>query len=223
LRVVHRTAEEDSDAVEGARRAPASGTVTSRLRAERLGASSCEERAQIAYQCGFHAELRRVLERSHPLDWEDIATFGYLEKCGAIEDVMASHPDPVRFARISAANLARDYFRREAADDGRGARFGRTKVGVPGVEEIDLRDAWLVDDIAGSVARRIDHESLVAVGAAALTSDQWIAIHLVDLQGLAVSEAAELIGIRRETMSRRLSSARDRFRDAVLSQLLIAA
>jgi len=164
-----------------------------------------------------------VLQRSHPLDWEDIATFGFLEKCGAIDDVMASHPDPVRFARISAANLARDYFRREAAADGRGARFGRAKVGVPGVEELDLRDAWLVDDFAGCVARRIDHDSLVAVGTAALGRDRWIAIHLVDLQGLTVSEAAELVGVRRETMSRRLSSARDRFRESVLSQVQLAA
>lgn len=197
--------------------------MTSRLRAERLGASACVERARVAYQCGFYAELRRVLERSHPLDWEDIAAFGYLEKCGAIDQVMASHPDPVRFARISAANLGRDYFRREAAADGRGARFGRTKVGVPGVEDMDLRDVWITDDIAGFVAGRIDHDALVAVGAAALTRDQWIAIHLVDVQGLAVSEAAELVGVRRETMSRRLSIARAGFRNAVPYKAGVAA
>ncbi|MFM8815764.1 MAG: sigma factor-like helix-turn-helix DNA-binding protein, partial [Actinomycetes bacterium] len=97
---------------------------------------------------------------------------------------------------------------------GEGARFDRT---VASADE--EHTAWKLQQVVSGdsfdLADHLDKIALVKRVNTVLTTDEQRLFDLVFVKGLSVTEVAKMVGLRRETVSRKLSDAKKRARKAI--------
>lgn len=130
---------------------------------------------------------------------------------------ISEHWTPGRYARHRAAGARAvvDLLRTDAAQRGEGARRTRTVAALDGAiasvlggdDELTLHDVYGTDDQGFFT---VETRDLLAGALLGLTARQRQVVYLVDGVGHAVTDAAERLGITRETASRALSVARRR-------------
>ncbi|MFZ9628613.1 MAG: RNA polymerase sigma factor [Ilumatobacteraceae bacterium] len=180
-----------------------------------------EARRQLAHREAWLHELYRRLCRAlvaqhGPMAAEEIAA-AEVARAVADFDSIASRFTVASYAR-QRANLSRayiDYLRRDNAQRGAGARGRRKVLHAAAAARVERRDDdEKVRPIEEIIADPIDQfeaalvSERIARALEVLSAEQRRIIELVDLEGLEVTEAAQRLGIRRETASRRLSKAR---------------
>lgn len=132
--------------------------------------------------------------------------------------VMATYHEPWIYARASTSSRAVDLGRRDRAQRGEGSRLVATDDGMR-----PARVAVCLDSVAEGVDHRVDFigsapapsvedtivERLALDDFLAVLNDEerWL-LDCVGVREYTVTEVAELLGLTRETVSRRLSSVR---------------
>jgi RNA polymerase sigma factor (sigma-70 family) len=120
---------------------------------------------------------------------------------------MGKYPNPVHYAAARFANVNTDHARRQAAQRGEGARFER-KVGSADVDHTARQLESIVSSDQFDIAEHLDNKSLVKDVLSVLSEVQQRAVILVFVEGYSVTEAAKILGKRRETVSRILRDAK---------------
>jgi len=139
------------------------------------------------------------------------------------ERIMARFPNPARFAHGTARYAAISFARRERVQRGEGTRLADLGGGslaprrrylsgnaTLADSEFELFDT-LVDTsepVADKVARECDIDALLARCMAGISPIDRELLMLVDGMGYIVKEVADLVGQRRETVSRRITRVR---------------
>ena len=138
---------------------------------------------------------------------EDVVSYAVVILCENYKKVVIKHPCPVNYSGLRFSNIVTDFGRRQAAQRGEGARH--TRIGksldaehsahdvariherqvFEGTDQVD--DALLVDQIMGS-----------------LPLFQQKVLRLCAMQGNTTIEAARILGVTRETVSRTLNTAK---------------
>jgi RNA polymerase sigma factor (sigma-70 family) len=188
----------------------------------------CLRAAVDEYVVAVFREVMRVAGR-HGLrvDADDLAgevVAGVLERP---EVVMASYPDPVRYARERVRHAGISFERRQRVQRGEGARLHPDGEGLlhPGRRYVS-GDAPVADGLDCLFARAADPAAQFEPAAddrmmafellrrccEGLSAQEVDEVWLVDGCGFEVQEIAELCGQARETVSRRLSRTRARMR-----------
>lgn len=125
-------------------------------------------------------------------------------------DVVMSHWTPARYAavRASGGRATIDHARREAAQRGEGARHERTvtQLDAPRFDDDPTTIAESITDGVEPSGTIVDRD-LLQRALLGISADERRLVGLVHLVGLSVTEAANEIGIARETASRRLGRA----------------
>lgn len=175
------------------------------------------------YAMAVVREVTRLCRRRPPCDADDIAQTVAARFLADPQRVMAKYADPVRYARAATRNTAISHDRCERAQRGEGVRLVDGSDGMlaprrqyvsgnarPREGGAELFDA--VVDGGKSFTDRIvdalddaDQLERLFAGISAADRDLYLYVH-----GSAhtVHEAAELLGQRRETVSRRISRIR---------------
>ncbi|NBV74105.1 MAG: sigma-70 family RNA polymerase sigma factor [Actinobacteria bacterium] len=162
------------------------------------------------------AEATRVLVRKHAaFDVDDILGEILAKLATRIADTMDRYPNPVVYAHAVCGNQAIDFVRAQNAQRGAGAR-NRRKV-VSGDAQLEDSDSTVFDGLVAReelledrVLDRLEtayREAEIALG---IPSDEWEALRLTDMLGYSDAQAAEILGIARETVNRRKNRARKR-------------
>lgn len=132
--------------------------------------------------------------------------------------VMATYHEPWIYARASMSSRAVDLGRRDRAQRGEGSRLIATEdglrpgriavcldsVGDGGDRRVDLIGSAVVPSVEDTIVERLALDDLLAV----LNDEERWLLDCVGVQEYTVTEVAELLGLTRETVSRRLSSVR---------------
>jgi len=160
--------------------------------------------------------LRRLTKRA---DADDVAQRVVERLLQDPERLMAEYPSPAQYAAAATAHTAIGEDRRN-----RGQRCEGTRLRVLDDRTVQARRQWISGDALGPdgepgaferhaddsellderVARQLDASLLAGHAVAGLSDDDRRALHLVHVLGHTVKEVAELMGVRRETMSRRM-------------------
>lgn len=175
------------------------------------------------YAVEFQRRLSTLLGRRFGLDADDIAQHEVERLLRRIDEVMATYPVAEVYASVRAGHAAQDHLRRNAVQRGEGARTstdadGRVRRGrvvlsgdAPGEA---VEDGCLFDrlpDSAASIAETVvdqfETHRLLEQALLTLPADQVDVLTLVDGHGYTVKEAGALLGVARETASRRRASA----------------
>ena len=158
--------------------------------------------AQASYLAEFDAGIARCLGARR--DARDIGSRAVVEVATRIDDSMRKHRDPRVLARRMYNNSAKDYWRRDAAQRGEGARRTRKVVAFPsrinetGDEQvIDIIDRHAINPETQAILRAecrvaIAHISPVAAKGFMLTA----------IAGYNQGEAAKFVGVTRPYLSR---------------------
>ncbi len=160
------------------------------------------------YATAFYVAVHGVLvrHRSDALDVAGYAVAGLLGKDFAAK--AKRYPDPTRYGRAHARNVAADYDRRQAADRGEGARRGRRiasmDADVSGFERAVVRGI----DWDNAVVMAIDIRNLLTGVPQSISAREFEAFYLVKVEGRTASSVAQQRGVRRETISRTCSKVR---------------
>ena len=163
-----------------------------------------------AYVTAYHAELTRIFSTRRTVnghDVDDVISFAVLRLLKKYDSVVAKNPDPIVFARRSIRNLGHDYHRRQAVQRGEGARNERA------IGSLDFGAAadsigGVVPDFSAGYVDEVERMQRIEKISAALTPEQMRLLTLVDGHDMTVSEVAKIVGLRRETVSRKVSKAR---------------
>ncbi len=138
-------------------------------------------------------------------------------------EIMAAYPDPARYAAVSATHATITFDRRERKQRSEGVRLvtgsdGLLRAGrvyVSGnVTPMEGGDELLAlardgdDAIDVQVACRHDSTDLLERCFAGVSRADRELLLLVDGKGYTVQEVARLVGVRRETLSRRIGRTR---------------
>jgi RNA polymerase sigma factor (sigma-70 family) len=127
---------------------------------------------------------------------------------------MSKYPDPAHYVGARLASVVIDHSRRQAAQRGEGARFDRK---VTSADEVHTARK-LQEVVSGDsfdLADHLDKITLVQKVQRVLTAEEQRMFDLVYVKGLSVTEVAEIVGKRRETVSRKLSDAKKRAQKAI--------
>jgi len=152
---------------------------------------------------------------------EDVVGFGAVRLLTKLDEIMARYPDPVRYARASFANLAADWARREAAQRGEGARFGRSVASLGQAEErsverslevLRLFSDRFLDD---AVASRIDAQRVLFRVRSCIRPRDWQVVWEIAAEGAMVREVAARRGVHPSGISKRYRQACAAIRAAV--------
>lgn len=165
------------------------------------------------------AEATRVLVRKHTaFDVDDILGEILAKLATRIQDTMDRYPNPVVYARAVCGNQVIDFVRSQHAQRGAGAR-NRREV-LSGDAQLEDSDSTVFDTIAARedlledrVLDRLEtayREAEIALG---IPADEWAALRLTDILGYSDAEAAEILGVARETVNRRKNRARQRCKE----------
>jgi DNA-directed RNA polymerase specialized sigma24 family protein len=163
-----------------------------------------------AYLVDFqnHAKLR--LERGkhfrmHKLDRDDIAADMTVRVLLNVDDYRRRYPQPEKLARVMLDQAVVGYQRKQGAQQGRGARFGREAVYFDDLTT-DPTSSWDHDSVGE--AEVIDEAvrlcgmldaALIGQGVSARNRELlWLVLG----EGITVTEAADRVGVRRETAGR---------------------
>ena len=166
------------------------------------------------YISEVRAEATRVLSRQYAaFDVDDIASDIVLKLLERLDETMTRYPNPVVYANAVCRNQGIDFLRRQRGQRCEGARGGRKVIsGDATAEGSDL----CIFDILVDEGPLVDDEVLGYLGEAYLAAeiqlgipaDEWEALRLTDVLGFSDAEAAEILGIARETVNRRKNRAR---------------
>lgn len=164
----------------------------------------------------FELGVERLYAEHFSLVWRSLLRLGVWQSQveDAVQDVfLVAHRKlheyegrsaPTTWLYGIALRVAKDYRRAEARLEKRKARLTREQAAEPTAGE------GPADALARKEANRVLHELLDL-----LPADQRELLVLVDLEGLAISEVAPLVGLRLRTCQRRLKSARLTFEVAL--------
>ncbi len=179
------------------------------------------------YAVEVHREVVRLVARRRRSDAFDIAQRVVVTFLSNPEPIMAARPRPVDYARAASRNATIAFDRTESAQRGSGAR--RYRSDDPGAEparRVISGDATVGDsdttvfdllvdtgmDVEAVVvdgANRRDHLARCMLG---LSRDDRTALYMVRGEGYEVREVARHMGVRPETMSRRLARSAESMR-----------
>ena len=175
------------------------------------------------YATAVFREAIRFCRRHGQHDASDIAQAVTESFLTDADSIMARFPNPAQFARGTARYTAISFARRERVQRGEGIQLADLGGGsfaprrrylsgnatVAG-SEFELFDT-LVDtgeSVADIVARQCDIGALLARCLAGISPIDCELLMLVDGMGYSVKEVAQLVGQRRETVSRRVARTR---------------
>lgn len=166
------------------------------------------------------AELFRLLCRNlvadhGPMVAQEIASAEVVRVLEQWETIITTWT-PERYARqrVNGRRAFVDHWRREGAQRGEGARHQRKVLATAAAGRVEQdSDGQQVRPLEEYLADPTDQyahagtASRIELALRALSPEHREIVELVELRGLEVTEAAAIIGIRRETASRRLSRA----------------
>ncbi len=175
------------------------------------------------YAVEFQRRLSTLLGRRFGLDADDIAQHEVERLLRRIDEVMATYPVAEVYASVRAGHAAQDHLRRNAVQRGEGARTSkdadgrlrRGRVVLSGDAPVEaMYDGCLFDGLADraaltaeTIVDRFETHRLLEQAMLNLPADQVDVLTLVDGHGYTVKEAGALLGVARETASRRRASA----------------
>jgi len=175
----------------------------------------------------LRAATRMAIARRRGADADDIGIDIVIKFLAAPEVLMAAYPDPREYARVCFRNACIAHDRRERVqrneglrlhDNGDGTKSARRRwiSGDATIGESDECVFGLVEDMGGPfddrIAERIDAEREFLQCTAGLPASWVNEVVAVDGHGLEVKEVALKCGQRRETVSRRVNTTRQRMR-----------
>ena len=166
-----------------------------------------------AYVVEFQRRLAALLASRFRHDADDIAQHEAERLCRRVGEIMAAYPSATVYANVRAGHATQDHLKRAAVQRGEGARGGRSVISGDAVVDADSGVSLFdVHQPAGlaleeEVIMRAESERLVRQAMLRLPADQARVIALVDGLGYSVTEAADSLGIARETASRKHSRA----------------
>ena len=175
------------------------------------------QKRQEAYVIGVHNALAARFGNHYKYRGQEVADviqYTIVELLGRITYIMNKYPDPAHYVGARLSNVVTDHSRRQAAQRGEGARFERT-VASANEEHTARKIEQFVNGDSLDIADHLDKIALVQKVKTLLTAEEQRIFDLVYLKGLSVTEAAKIIGQRRETVSRRLSDAKERAQKAI--------
>lgn len=203
-------------------------------RTSRTGSSHAAEVE--AYAASLHRVVVQLLRRRHralgPFAQDDIAQEVVVRFLEDPVRVMSAYTQPVVYAMASLRSRATDFERRERSQRGEGARLVATAEGLrPRRIAISLdhghrgtgdrgADWQIADPRSGSehVLDRMEVEHILSI----LTVRERGVLLGVDGYDYSVAEIAEILGLRRETVSRLLNRVRRLTRATVLEAADVA-
>ena len=162
------------------------------------------------YVMRFNSALRdrfhgKSLYMGHEVN--DIVSYATTELCCKVIPVMAKYPCPVTYSALRHRNVIIDYARRQAAQRGEGARHYR--------KGTSTEVAHLTAEIEQSMARgrsnftdQVEDRRLVDQIFGSLPEFQQKVLRLCAMDGHTTIAAARILGVRRETVSRAVSNAK---------------
>jgi RNA polymerase sigma factor (sigma-70 family) len=175
------------------------------------------------YAAAVLREAVRLLGRRRPaMDVDDIAAEVVEQFLARPGEVMARYPDPAHFARAAARRRSIAWDRQQRGQRGAGVRLVEAPDGTLAPRRTVISGNAPGEsggEVFGGVADERPAVEDVAVGAVdeAVLLEQCLAgmsrtdrevLMLVDGYGFTVKEVADRLGVRRETVSRRLSRTR---------------
>lgn len=190
--------------------------------------ATCQD-SRNAYQEAFCTNLKdKLLTKCKRDELADIVSKEALDLLEKIDEVMARYPKPDVYAneRAKLGRAAADFRRRDNAQAGRGAYGTRKVLNGDGVFHDHLYDHWddqpnkngktgtnyevfaahqpdFVSDLVDHDERqRLLHQALLQ-----LSTDEREILSLIDGEGRTVTSVANLLGLSRETVSRKRSRA----------------
>lgn len=179
--------------------------------------TSQAKKRQEAYVIGVHNALAARFGNHTKYKGQEVADviqYTIVELLGRITHIMSKYPDPAHYVGARFSNVVTDHSRRQGAQRGEGARFDRT---VASADE--EHTAWKLQQVVSGdsfdLADHLDKIALVKRVNTVLTTDEQRLFDLVFVKGLSVTEVAKMVGLRRETVSRKLSDAKKRARKAI--------
>jgi DNA-directed RNA polymerase specialized sigma24 family protein len=150
--------------------------------------------------------------RMHEHDRDDVAAAMTIRVLSNIDDYVARYPRPEKLVGVMLDQAVLGHHRKQAVQQGRGARFGREMVYLDGLTD-DPTGAWDHDTVGeaetiGEAAEMVSMLEAALIGRG--VKDRNLALlRMVDGHGVTVTEAADRLGIRRETASRILKKVRE--------------
>ena len=175
------------------------------------------KKRQDAYVIGVHNALAARFGNHAKYKGQEVADviqYTIVELLGRITYIMSKYPDPAHYVGARLANVVTDHSRRQGAQRGEGARFDRT-VGSADEEHTARKLQQVVSGDSFDLADHLDKIALVQKVKKVLTAEEQRIFDLVFEKGLSVTEVAKIVGQRRETVSRKLSDAKERARKAI--------
>ena len=175
------------------------------------------KKRQDAYVIGVHNALAARFGNHAKYKGQEVADviqYTIVELLGRITYIMSKYPDPAHYVGARLANVVTDHSRRQGAQRGEGARFDRI-VGSADEEHTARKLQQVVSGDSFDLADHLDKIALVQKVKKVLTAEEQRIFDLVFEKGLSVTEVAKIVGQRRETVSRKLSDAKERARKAI--------
>lgn len=175
------------------------------------------KKRQDAYVIGVHNALAVRFGNYSKYKGQEVADviqYTIVELLRRITYIMGKYPDPAHYVGARLSNVVTDHSRRQGAQRGEGARFDRT-VASANEEHTARKIEQFVNGDSLDIADHLDKKALVQKVKTVLTAEEQRIFDLVYVKGLSVTEAAKIIGQRRETVSRKLSDAKMRAQKAI--------
>ena len=175
------------------------------------------KKRQDAYVIGVHNALAARFGNHAKYKGQEVADviqYTIVELLGRITYIMSKYPDPAHYVGARLSNVVTDHSRRQGAQRGEGARFDRI-VGSADEEHTARKLQQVVSGDSFDLADHLDKIALVQKVKKVLTAEEQRIFDLVFEKGLSVTEVAKIVGQRRETVSRKLSDAKERARKAI--------
>lgn len=170
--------------------------------------------------------ITRKLSTRRPWDVDDIAQAEASRLWPRIAVIMAAYPNPATFGAVRARHAAIQWDREQQVQAGEGARLvekpdgtvaparqvvsGDAVVNDDGVELFSRLGGTGVDLLEDGVVDSLERAALLERALVGLSAVDRAILYMVDGYKIPVSEVADMHGITRESMSRRISKLRIR-------------
>ena len=170
-------------------------------------------------------EVERLVARRRPGDAHDIAADVVERFLPQAPSIMARYPVPQRYAAVATAHATISFDRRERVQRGEGVRLvvgpdgtlaprRRYQSGnvalVEGGDEVFAAVPDTAEAVDVAAIDRVYHDDLLQRCLTGVSRHDREVLTLVDGQGWSVQDVARRAGVRRETLSRRMSATRRR-------------
>ncbi|MEX0846778.1 MAG: hypothetical protein WD023_03285 [Ilumatobacteraceae bacterium] len=183
------------------------------------------------YAVAVCREVERLVARRRPGDAHDIAVDVVERFLPQASSIMARYPVPQRFAAAAATHATISFDRRERVQRGEGVRLVAGADGTLSPLRRYHSGTSTVDDEGGGgggrgptfatvadtaeavdvvVTDRVYHDALLERCLAGVPRLDRTVLMLVDGSGYSVQDVARTVGVRRETLSRRIGVTRRR-------------